>query len=112
MEGNGSITTVTKEEANDIMLSLAAYKKNSLSEEELQDSKTQEISGRYNSTIITRYIMMDMASFNRYNPDFDKQIATNGSFELRLPAAKMDIFNARKFLILEESIMKLLGACE
>jgi len=107
MEGNGGITTVTKAEADDAMFSSAG--KNILSQEELINSKTQSVSGKYNSVIISKNLVMDISSFNRYNPDFDKQIAVKGSFDLRLPADKMDVFNAKKFQILDES-MKLLLA--
>jgi len=106
MEGNGGITTVTKDEAKDIMFPGG---KNILSEEELQNSKLQTISGKYNSLIIAKNILMDIASFSRYNPDFDKRIAVNGTFELRLPADKMDIFNSKKYQILEESMRLLLA---
>ena len=93
MEGNGGITTVTKDEADNTMLS--AVGKNSLSQEELTNSKMQSISGKYNSVIISKNILMDIANFNRYNPDFDKQIAVRGSFDLHLPDDKMDVFNAK-----------------
>jgi len=83
--------------------------KNILSQEELTNSKMQSISGKYNSVIISKNILMDIVSFNRYNPGFDKQIGVQGSFDLRLPGDKMDIFNSKKFQILEES-MKLLLA--
>jgi len=105
MEGNGGITTVTKDEAKD----LSSNGKNPLTTEEINNSKTQTITGKYNSLVITKNILMDINSFNRYNPDFDRQIAVNGSFELRLPADKMEIFNAKKYQLLEES-MKLLLA--
>lgn len=105
MEGNGGVTTVTKEEARDIR----ENGKNILSEQELQNSKLQTISGKYNSVIIARNIVMDLTSFNRYNPNFDKQIAVKGTFDLRLPADKMELFNEKKYKILEES-MKLLLA--
>jgi membrane-bound lytic murein transglycosylase D len=59
--------------------------------------------------IIAKYITMDIASFNRYNPGFDKQIALNGNFELRLPVDKMELFNAKKYQILEESVRLLLA---
>jgi len=52
---------------------------------------------------------MDIAGFNRYNPDFDNQIAVRGSFDLRLPGNKMDVFNGKKLQILEESIKLLLA---
>jgi len=106
MEGNGSITTVTKDEAKDLVLSIT---KNNLTDEELNNSKTQTISGKYNSVIITKNVLMDIGSFNRYNPEFDKQIGINGSFELRLPADKMEIFNVKKYQILEESVRLLLA---
>lgn len=106
MEGNGSITTVTKDEAKD--LDLGSAKKN-LTDDELNNSKSETVTGKYNSLIIIQNILMDIASFNRYNPDFDKQIAVNGTFELRLPGDRMDIFNSKKYQILEES-MKLLLA--
>ena len=51
----------------------------------------------------------DIASFNRYNPNFDKQIAVKGTFDLRLPADKMDTFNTKKYQILEESLRLLLA---
>ena len=107
MEGNGGITTVTKNEAKDI--SFSSNNKNILSEEELKNSRTQTITGKYNSLILTKNILMDIVSFNRYNPDFDKQISVNGVFELRLPSDKMDLFNARKNQILEESMKWLLA---
>ena len=106
MERNGGITTVTKDEAKDLVLSMT---KNNLSIEELNNSKTQTISGKYNSLIIVKDILIDIVSFNRYNPDFDKQIGINGSFELRLPGDKMEIFNIKKYQILEESMRLLLA---
>ena len=108
MEGNGGITTVTKDEADNAMLAFAPGK-NILDQEELTNSKMQSISGKYNSVIIAKNILIDIANFNRYNPDFDKQISVKGSFDLRLPGDKMEVFNAKKFQILDES-MKLLLA--
>jgi membrane-bound lytic murein transglycosylase D len=108
MEGNGGITTVTKDEANDAMLTLAPLK-NNLTPEELNNLKTQTINGKYNSVIVSKNILMDIFNFNRYNPGFDKQIAVQGSFELRLPSEKMEVFNSKKYQILEESIELLLA---
>ena len=53
---------------------------------------------------------MDIAAFNKMNPEFDKLIADNGKYELRLPNNKMDIFLAKKFDILNESVQLLLKA--
>jgi membrane-bound lytic murein transglycosylase D len=106
MEGNGGVTTVTKAEANDPAFNSST---NRLTADELNSSKTETISGKYNSVIIAKYIGMDIASFNRFNPDFDKQIALNGNFELRLPVDKMELFNSKKYQILEESVRLLLA---
>jgi membrane-bound lytic murein transglycosylase D len=75
---------------------------------EISDAKIQVITGRYNSLIIVKYITMDIAVFNKMNPDFDKLIGDNGKYELRLPDDKMDIFLEKKFDILNESVQILL----
>jgi membrane-bound lytic murein transglycosylase D len=105
MEGEGGITTLTKEEAKDALLNPST----NLSKAEMDSSKLQPVSGRYNSGVIVKYIASDIATFNRYNPGFDKAIANNGKYDLRLPNDKMDIFLAKKFEILNESIQILLS---
>ena len=102
MEGEGGITTATKDEAKNLLFA-------AMSKEELNTYKAQPIAGRYNSLIITKHITMDILVFNRMNPDFDKLIADNGNYELRLPSDKMDIFLAKKFDILNESMQLLLN---
>jgi len=105
MEGQGSIATITKEEAKNLSTPVIT----SLSAEELAGSKTQSVSGRYNSVVIAKHITMDIAAFNKLNPDFDKQIASGNSFDLRLPNDKMNLFLAKKPEILNESLQVLLN---
>jgi membrane-bound lytic murein transglycosylase D len=107
MEGKGSITTATKDEAGYYLLN--SPQSGSLTSAELANSKTQNISGKYNSAVISKYVLMDLNSFNRYNPGFDRKIADEGTYEIRLPADKMDIFLANKFQILNESLQLLLN---
>jgi len=102
MEGIGGITTSTKEEAKNLLLSNTAVK------EELSDAKIQVITGRYNSLVMSKYLAIDIVAFNKMNPDFDKLIAENGKYELQLPANKMDIFLSKKFDISYESVQLLL----
>lgn len=108
MEGQGGITTLTRSEANNILIT--QNDNSMLGKEELANTRTQPISGRYNSMVITKYILMDVATFNRMNPDFDKLIANNGKYELRLPSEKMEIFLAKKSEILSESMQILLNS--
>jgi membrane-bound lytic murein transglycosylase D len=106
MEGEGGITTVTKNEARDLILNPPDV---SLSKEEESNSKKLSISGRYISVIIVKHIAMELSLFNRYNPGFDKQVATNGTYEMRLPADKMELFLTKKYEILNESMQLLLN---
>jgi membrane-bound lytic murein transglycosylase D len=67
------------------------------------------ISGRYNSLIIAKYILMDIATFNIINPNFDAQLAINNStYNLRLPQDKMQLFKANQLQIMNESLQLFL----
>jgi membrane-bound lytic murein transglycosylase D len=109
-EGQGSVTTLTKDEATDQLSGSSMYVFNrKLSKEELAGAKTQNVSGKYFSSVISKYILMDAAEFNRYNPDFDKVMASaNNSYDLKLPVEKMDLFISNKYQILNESVQRLL----
>jgi len=111
MEGDGGITTLTKDET-DILKQASNINPatKNLSGAELTSSKVQAISGRYNSLVITKHITFSIAEFNRYNPDFDKLITHNGKYELRLPADKMELFMAKRYDILNESIQLMLDS--
>ncbi|HEX7456866.1 MAG TPA: lytic transglycosylase domain-containing protein [Ginsengibacter sp.] len=80
-----------------------------ISEEELSGSDSMPISGRFISSIIAKNLNMDINDFNRYNPGFDGMLATGGTFNMRLPDAKMNLFVANKYPILNECVEKLLG---
>src|SRR5687768_4913992 len=109
MEGDGGITTLTRDET-DILKQASNINPaaKNLSAAELTNSKVQAISGRYNSLVITKHIAFSIIEFNRYNPDFDKLITHNGKYELRLPADKMDLFMAKRYDILNESLQLML----
>ncbi len=105
-EGEGGITTITKSETKDLLVN----GNTDLKEEELAGSTAYNISGRFNSTVILKYIDLDKATFDRYNPGFDNKISLEGKYELRLPTAKMNIFVAKRYEILDESLKLLLNA--
>jgi len=106
-EGQGSVTTLTREEATQQLSGSAMYVfHRDLTAQELTQSRTITVSGKYHSSVITRYTLLDAATFNRYNPYFDKVMAsTNNSYDLKLPADKMDLFVASKYDILRESAL-------
>ncbi len=101
MEGDGSVTTQTKNEAANQVF---------LKDNETLNLDTIQVSGKYNSLIISQHIQMDIIEFNRLNPNFDKQLAANSSYNLRLPADKALLFQANKPQILEGSIRLMLMA--
>ena len=109
-EGQGSLCTLTKKETDENYSADGLYNFNRrLTAMEAEDAKSQTISGKYHSVIIAKNLMMDLGDFSRYNPDFDKVMASaNNSYEIKLPPAKMELFNANKYQILNESIQLLL----
>jgi membrane-bound lytic murein transglycosylase D len=109
-EGQGSITTLTKAEATEQIGVTATYLLNRrLSGEEITNAKSLVVSGKYLSAAIAKNIMMDISEFNRYNPDFDKKMASSYNvYELKLPADRMELFSANKYIILNESVQLLL----
>jgi membrane-bound lytic murein transglycosylase D len=111
MEGDGGITTLTKDETESLkQASLVNPAARNLTAAELESSKVQAVSGRYNSLVIAKHTMFPITEFNRYNPDFDKLIMQNGKYELRLPPDKMNLFLAKKYDILNESIQLILDS--
>ena len=111
MEGTGGITTATNLSGNyDPRGGVNSYDtKPDITPEELATTATQSITGKYNSLIIAKNLAMDIISFNRYNPDFDNMMSINGNYDLRLPADKMQLFLANKYVILNECVQLLLG---
>ena len=80
-----------------------------LTDEELANLQIQTISGKFNSLVIAKNLNMDILEFNRMNPDFDHLINNNGSFDLRLPEDKMQLFQAGKYQILNECVQIMLN---
>ena len=105
MEGEGGVTTLTKLETGNRLSTLASN--NGI--ESTDSLSIQAINGRYNSSILARHIAIEITQFLRMNPNFDKLIATNGQYQLRLPPPKMDVFLSKKTIILEESMQLLLN---
>jgi membrane-bound lytic murein transglycosylase D len=103
MEGDGGVTTLTKKERENFMLNEAL-------KPAADDGKTEtmNVSGKYNSLVISQVIQMDLVAFNRLNPNFDKLISANRSYDMRLPEDKMLLFQANKPQILEQSIRLML----
>lgn len=105
MEGEAGLTTLTKHETEALKLA------NTSVGTAVTDVTTPvlNITGKYNSMAVTETIDMNIAEFNRLNPDFDRQLSANGKYDLRLPQDKMNLFQANKPQILEESVRLLVS---
>ncbi|HVM87829.1 MAG TPA: lytic transglycosylase domain-containing protein [Puia sp.] len=110
-EGQGGVTTLTKDEAARQLSGSSMYVFNrNISKEELKGTKTIAVSGKYCADVIAKNVLMDLTEFNRYNPDFDKVMASNNNtYDLKLPSDKMDLFVANKYQILNESVQQMLN---
>ncbi|RPD47488.1 lytic transglycosylase domain-containing protein [Paracnuella aquatica] len=101
MEGQGSVATLTqKEAANELMQQVTEADAN---------TEVIPVSGKYHSLVIAQHLQMDKVRFDKLNPNFDKALAANGSYNLRLPADKALQFQASKPQILEQSIRLMLS---
>ncbi len=105
-EGEGGITTVTKKEMKDLIVD----NNPGLNDEEMNSSLAYNITGRFYSSVIMKYTGADKATFDKYNPGFDTKVALEGKYNLRLPAAMMNTFVAKRYEILDESMKLLLGS--
>ena len=108
MAGFAGITALTKEESERLQPELIVTNGIEPAEDSDKATLARPISGRYHSSIIARHLDMDPSDFMALNPGFDRMIATHGTYELRLPADKMETFLARKPEILTESLERLL----
>lgn len=102
MEGEGGVTTVPKAQA----LAMMTTVKDEVSHKDL---KVQTISGRYNSRAISKYLDMSVEEFSQLNPNLDNVLASNTTYQLKLPVEKMDVFLSKKNEMLNESIQMLIN---
>jgi membrane-bound lytic murein transglycosylase D len=100
MEGQGGVTTT-------VAADLPGLENQTIDESLLAGTEMQMINGKYHSIIVAKNLAMDIISFNALNPGFDAKVGIS-EFPLRLPADKMQVFNAHKMQVLGESVQFLL----
>lgn len=109
MEGSGGWTTMTAAETK-------IHQENSmlhgdvrqLSPDEINNSTELEIAGRYQALIIANELSMDITQFNRWNPGFEKALASGKTYQMRLPKEKVPAFEAKKQVLLAASLRAFL----
>ena len=101
MEGSGGLTTMTKSETDNLVAPSST--------DDASSFAVESISGKYIGKAIAENIRMTLSDFNKLNPNFDKQLSAKGSYDLRLPSDKMELFKLNKVPILQQSVGILLG---
>lgn len=110
MEGTGGATTMPGNfSVGSGKPGSAKEQRDQLTQAELAEVEKLTITGKYNSLVMAKNLSMDIAVFNHFNPNFDITLSSAGSFDLRLPPDKMELFLANKYAILNESVQVLLG---
>ncbi len=104
-EGTGGVTTMTADEIKNsngfTILQEADKNKN-------EYVKSVEIQGRYNSTLMAKYLQIDDFYLNSINPGLTEALNKGDVFTLHLPADKVDLFNQVKTQLLKESVQLLM----
>lgn len=105
-EGSGGLTTMTASE----ILDFDASARNSQNNVPVTgQGDFIEVSGKYKSSVIAKNLSIDVAVFNKLNPNFDRLVGAGNSYKMRLPKDKADLFINNKHAILYESIQALLS---
>lgn len=105
-EGMGGLTTMTNAEV--LVHRSTSMEVAPLSTEDMTNTTVVEISGRYNSLVVSNSLLMDITQFNKWNPGFDKSLAEGNKYSMRITKDKAGIFEARKGSLLMESVKALL----
>lgn len=107
-EGSGGWATMTAAETEQKKAAMLTSAELVLSQEEMNNTAVVEISGRYNSLVVTNSLLMDLNQFNRWNPGFDKTLAEGKKYSMRILKDKEAVFQAKKQQLLMESVKALL----
>jgi membrane-bound lytic murein transglycosylase D len=101
MEGAGGLTTLTKKETESLLgISTSLPAPDSL-------VTVVNVSGKYVSSVIANNLQMSITDFNSLNPNFDKVISSKGSYDLRVPNERLEMFHGNKSMILEQSVQHM-----
>ncbi|HEY6083604.1 MAG TPA: transglycosylase SLT domain-containing protein, partial [Chitinophagaceae bacterium] len=80
-----------------------------LSSADLTNTRSLQISGKYCMPVIAKFLSMDINELNRLNPGFDKMMSgAANTYNLRLPADKMEVFKTNMNAILNESVQLMM----
>jgi len=89
--------------------SKAAESKNKLTDEEIENSVVETITGKFIASILVQRLDLNIKTFERFNPNFDQTLSNAGQYALRLTFEKMELFKSTKYEILNACIQFLMN---
>ena len=107
-EGSGGLTTMTASEVLDFKDTKVADGLNRNINE--NEHGTIEISGKFTSKIIAKNLGIELETFKKLNPNFDRLIGMGKGYKMTLPLQKIVLFGNNKNEILEECINSYLNS--
>lgn len=108
-EGGGGYTTMTSDETKAYDSTVASLK-NITPVNDSESTESIAISGKYNSLVISKTLLIDIVQFNKLNPQFDAKLSKGETYQLRLPNDMMMLFKAKRQQILQESVQLLFSS--
>jgi membrane-bound lytic murein transglycosylase D len=108
-EGSGGWTTLTAKETLEKKQTLARMQQKLDSTIATGNIATLQIVGKYNATEVAKYLSMDIEEFNKLNPGFDKTLSNGEFYNIKLPIDKMQIFEDKRQIILQQSVQAMLS---
>lgn len=106
-EGGCGWTTLSASETTEKKEALA-YLKNQRDSVVVANTINIDLTGKYNSVVLSNTILMAIDEFNKLNPYFDKYLLAGKTYTLKLPQEKAALFKAKKQQILYESVQLFL----
>jgi len=108
-EGSGGWTTLTAEETLEKRQMLSRMYNRLDSIVATANIRQMQIVGKYNAVCVAEYLSMDLDEFNKLNPEFDKRLSEGQLYNIRLPLDKMEIFEDKRQIILQQSVETMLS---
>src|SRR3954471_10096739 len=102
-EGSGGWTTLTAAETKEKRSGLAKIQNRLDTLTANANIESMKIVGKYNAAAVAKYLSMDVDEFKKLNPGFDKTLSDGQFYNIRLPIDKMEIFEDKRQIILQQS---------
>jgi len=107
-EGCGGWTTITNAEAAECRAAIAKLSNNKA--DDIANTTTIEIRGKYSATVLVNSLKMEEDVFNKLNPGMADAVLQGKAYPLTLPNNRLPLFLANRLQLLEQSLQLLLSS--